>query len=167
MRWEDPKLPDASEATYPDGYAKWLCEFVLHDRLLAFVPKWGSCEDVWFVFLPAGSFVYWDGTTRHGGTSHSVWRAHPNRPRRKNGTVWGVAVHWYVDTYATDEKDKAGNAIGLLNCMRVGRDVKGQPHCGSATVADTKFLSQAAPNSTKRKEVEKKYRVSILEPCES
>ena len=88
-------------------------------------------------------------------------------PRRHNDTVWGVAVHWYVDAYATDENGKTRNAIGLFNCMAVARDAKGQPHCGSTTVADTKFLSQAAPNSTKRKEAEKKYRVSILEPCES
>ena len=168
VRWEDPNSnPDADEATHPDGHTKWLCEFVLHDRVLAFVPKWGSCEDVWFVFLPAGSFVYWDGATRHGGTSHSVWRAHPDMPRRKNDTVWGVAVHWYVDAYATNEEDKIGNLIGPLNMMAVGRDVKGQPHCGSTNVADTKFLSQAAPNSTKRTDAEKKCQWTIIEPCES
>ena len=82
-------------------------------------------------------------------------------PRRTNGTVWGVVVHWYVGTYATDEKDKAGNAIGMFNGMAVGRDVKRPTHCGSTTVADTKFLSQAAAQSAKRKNAEKGYHVEI------
>ena len=39
VRWEDPNFPGTCEATHPDGYTKWLCEFVLHDRVLAFVPQ--------------------------------------------------------------------------------------------------------------------------------
>ena len=168
VRWEDGKSnPDAGEATHPDGRRRWLCEFVLHDRVLAFIPKWGSCEDVWFVYLPAGCFVYWDGDTRHGGTSHSIWRAHPNMPRRANDTVWGVAVHWYVDAYARDEVDKNGNKIGHLNMLAVGRDIKGQVHCGSTAKENTKFLLEEPHHrSSKRTTAEKKWKVTIVDPCE-
>ena len=168
VRWEDGKSnPDAGEATHPDGRRRWLCEFVLHDRVLAFIPKWGSCEDVWFVYLPAGCFVYWDGDTRHGGTSHSIWRAHPNMPRRANDTVWGVAVHWYVDAYARDEVDKNGNKIGHLNMLAVGRDIKGQVHCGSTAKENTKFLLEEPHHrSSKRTTAERKFKVTIVDPCE-
>ena len=168
VRWEDGKSnPDAGEATHPDGRRRWLCEFVLHDRVLAFIPKWGSCEDVWFVYLPAGCFVYWDGDTRHGGTSHSIWRAHPNMPPRANDTVWGVAVHWYVDAYARDEVDKNGNKIGHLNMLAVGRDIKGQVHCGSTAKENTKFLLEEPHHrSSKRTTAEKKWKVTIVDPCE-
>ena len=169
VRWEDGAAnPDAGEATHPDGHRRWLCEFVLHNRVLAFVPKWGSCEDVWFVYLPAGCFVYWDGNTRHGGTSHSIWRAHPDMPRRDNDTVWGVAVHWYVDAYAPDEVDKNGAPIGRLNMLAVGRDIKGQVHCGSTDEENTKFLLEEPHGSSKRRTSnEKKFQVKIVDPCES
>ena len=124
---------------------------------------------MWFVKLPAGCFVYWGGgDTRHGGTSHSIWRAHPDMPRRANDTVWGVTVHWYVDAYAPDEVDKTGARIDHLNMLAVGRDIKGQVHCGSTDEENTKILlEEPHGSSSKRKTAEKKFQVKIVDPCES
>ena len=89
-------------------------------------------------------------------------------PRRANDTVWGVAVHWYVDAYARDEVDKNGAAIGHLSMLAVGRDIKGQVHCGSTDEENTKFLlEEPHDSSSKRRTAERKFQVTIVDPCES
>jgi hypothetical protein len=139
-------------------------EFAVHDRVLAFVPRWGDCQDVWFVYIPQGAVVYWGHDVRHGGTSHAIWRAHPNMPKRANGTVWGVAVHWYVDAYLEDEKTSTGKPLAALNEMRVEKNVKGQPHCGASYETSNAFRAQQKRHKDTRGNMEKEFEVKFVNP---
>ena len=77
-------------------------------------------------------------------------------------------MHWYVDAYVHDELDKNGAAIGHLNMLAVGNDIKGQVHCGSTDEENTKFLlEEPHGSSSKRRTAGKKFQVKIVDPCES
>ena len=117
------------------------------------------------MYIPQGAVVYWGHDVRHGGTSsHAIWRLHPDMTPRANGTVWGVAVHWYVDAYTTDEKSSTDMPLAVLNVMRVKKDAKGQPHCGASYESSNLFMAQKQRHSDTRGEMEKKFQVKFMNP---
>ena len=160
---------------------RWLCEFALHDRVLALQPagaqcfafrmltmfsgahyfywcvaRGGTCADICFVFIPAGSVFYWRFDVRHGGTSHSIWRRHP--AFANVDIIHSVAVHWYCDAYSDGgEKDEKGKFVDastadcgeVFNQLIVPRDIQGEPQCGWVASEDNLYpLAQRKTSDT-------------------
>ena len=103
---------------------RWLCEFCVHARVLCFTPLNGGCEDVCFVYAPAGSFLYWRHDVLHGGTSHAAWRVHEDF-KRLDRPIFSIAIHWYVDAWPED--DEGGKRFNAEMCTP--RDGQGQQSC--------------------------------------